>query len=69
MATVIRNPVLIHCLRQFGITPEEARALDRHNALMPQTAADTYAELLNVFEEDLLTQAPEPDGISLTDTP
>lgn len=46
MASVIRNPIILHCLDQFGITPEEARAVESGKAPVNDRREANYAAFI-----------------------
>lgn len=46
MACVIRNPVILHCLNEFGITPAEARAIAAVGTVRPPPLDEEWAALV-----------------------
>lgn len=62
MACVIRNPVIIHCLDQFGITPEEMRAIQAGRVMPPPQLNSEYGALVVQLSEVTRQPTPTPDA-------
>ena len=63
MASVIRNPIILHCLDQFGITPAEARAAESTPPSADEGRNTEYAAFIAKLPEILWRQAPRTDGV------